>query len=309
LSPLLGISLKLLSALAFTLMAAGVKTLAARYPTGQLIFCRSFFALIPLLTWLAWQGPVVAALKTANLRGHLKRGIIGSCGMFCGFSALVFLPLPDATALGYTAPLAVVVLAALVLKERVRIYRWSAVTIGFVGVLIMLSPHLGADNLARGFSAGPAIGAAFGLAGALCAAFASIEVRILTKTERTGAIVFYFTIMTTLLGGATILLGWSMAPWQDAVLMVATGILGGLGQILLVQAYRYGDASLIAPFEYSTMLWAVTIGWFVFGDWPASAVLIGAAIVIASGIYVILREQQLGLLKREQREVGSSRAT
>jgi drug/metabolite transporter (DMT)-like permease len=91
--------------------------------------------------------------------------------------------------------------------------------------------------------------------------------------------------------------------------MVAVGILGGLGQIFLVQAYRYGDASLIAPFEYSTMLWAVAIGWFVFGDWPATTVLVGAAIVIASGIYVILREQQLGLLKREQREVGPPRAT
>ena len=262
-----------------------------------------------MLAWLAWQGPVVAALKTDNLRGHLKRGVIGSTGMFCGFSALHFLPLSDAVALGYAAPLAVVVLAALVLKERVRIYRWSAVTIGFAGVLIMLSPHLAAGNLASGLAAGPAIGAAFGLAGAFCSAFASIEVRLLTKTERTGAIVFYFTLLTTALGGATIMLGWTVPTLQDAALMVAIGILGGLGQIFLVQAYRYGDASLIAPFEYSTMLWAVGIGWFVFGDWPVNAVLIGSAIVIASGIYVILREQQLGLLRREQREIGSSRST
>jgi drug/metabolite transporter (DMT)-like permease len=100
LSPLFGISLKLASALAFTLMAAGIKAIAARYPTGQLIFCRSFFALIPLLIWLAWQGPVVAALKTGNLRGHLKRGVMGSTGMFLGFTALQFLPLSDAVAIG-----------------------------------------------------------------------------------------------------------------------------------------------------------------------------------------------------------------
>ncbi|GAU83961.1 DMT family transporter [Bosea sp. BIWAKO-01] len=306
-SPLLGITLKLISALSFTLMSAGIKAIAARYPTGELVFVRSFFALIPLLLWLGWRGEIPAALMTKNLRGHFKRGVIGSTGMFCGFVALSFLPLPDAVALGYAAPLAVVVLAALVLKERVRIYRWSAVTIGFIGVLIMLSPHLGSFQIAG--SNAPAIGAAFGLAGACCSAFASIEVRQLTMTERTGAIVFYFTLMTTTLGLFTILLGWRMPDLQDAALMVAIGILGGLGQIFLVQAYRYGDASLIAPFEYSTMLWAVTIGWFVFGDWPASAVLIGAAIVIASGIYVILREKQLGLLKRETREVGPTRAT
>jgi drug/metabolite transporter (DMT)-like permease len=309
LSPLLGISLKLISALAFTLMSAGIKAVSARYPTGQIVFCRSFFALIPLIIWLAWRSEFPSALRTSNLRGHLKRGVIGSTGMFLGFAALGFLPLPDAVALGYAGPLVVVVLAALILKERVRIYRWTAVTIGFLGVLLMLSPYLGGETLARGFSGGPAIGAALALAGAFCSAFASIEVRLLTSTERTGAIVFYFMVMTATLGLATSLLGWAMPNWQDALLLFAIGIMGGLGQILIVQAYRYGDASLIAPFEYSTMLWAVAIGWFLFGDWPAMAVLIGAVIVVASGIYVILREQQLGLLRRETREAGSSRGT
>lgn len=307
-SPLLGITLKLVSALAFTLMSAGIKSIAVRYPTGELVFVRSFFALIPLLLWLAWRSELPTALRTSNLRGHLKRGVFGSTGMFCGFAALQFLPLSDAVALSYAAPLAVVVLAALVLKERVRIYRWSAVTIGFVGVLIMLSPHLG-SGLGRGLEAGPALGAVLGLAGAFCSAFASIEVRQLTRTEKTGAIVFYFMIMTSLLGLSTIAFGWPMPDLRDALMMVTIGILGGLGQILLVQAYRYGDASLIAPFEYSTMIWAVAIGWFWFGEWPAGTILTGAAIVIASGIYVILREQQLGLLKREQRETGSTRST
>jgi drug/metabolite transporter (DMT)-like permease len=307
LSPLLGISLKLLSALAFTLMSASIKAISTRYPTGELVFVRSFFAMIPLLLWLGWQGGVGAALRTRNLRGHLKRGMFGSTGMFCGFASLAFLPLSDAVAIGYAAPLLVVVLAALVLKERVRVYRWTAVGVGFVGVIIMLSPHLGVAS--HGAGNGPLIGVAFGLAGALCSSFASVEVRQLTRTEGTGAIVFYFMLLTSALGLSTIVFGWNMPGWQDAGMMVVIGILGGLGQILLVQAYRYGDASLIAPFEYSTMLWAVAIGWFVFGEWPVSAVLIGASIVIASGIYVILREQQLGLLKREQREVGSSRGT
>lgn len=309
-SPLLGISYKLVSAFTFTLMSAGIKLVATRYPTGEVVFFRSFFAMIPLIIWLAWRHEFPAALKTKNLRGHLKRGVIGSTGMFLGFSALQLLPLSDAVAIGYAAPLAVVVLAALILKERVRIYRWTAVTVGFAGVLLMLSPHLGVDALARGFSGGPAIGAMLALGGACCSAFASIEVRLLTNTERTGAIVFYFMMLTSVLGLATSLLGWQMPGWQDALLLVAIGVLGGLGQILLVQAYRYGDASLIAPFEYSTMIWAMALGWFVFGEWPVTAVLIGSAIVVTSGIYVILREKQLGLLKRETREVGpSSRST
>jgi len=302
LSPLLGISLKLISALAFTLMSAGIKSISARYPTGEIVFIRSFFAMIPLLIWLAWRAELPAALKTDNMRGHIKRGIMGSTGMFLGFAALQFLPLSEAVAISYAGPLVVVVLAALILKERVRIYRWSAVTIGFIGVLVMLSPHLGAAAHPIGGNA--AIGAALGLGGALCSAFASVEVRLLTSTERTGAIVFYFMLLTSLLGLSTIMLGWNMPDLQDGLTMIAIGVLGGFGQILIVQAYRYGDASLIAPFEYSTMLWAVAIGWFWFGEWPAMTILIGAFIVISSGIYVILREHQLGLARREQREVG-----
>jgi len=308
LSPLLGISLKLLSALSFTLMSAGIKTLASRYPTGELVFFRSFFALIPLIIWLAWRHEFPEALKTNNLRGHLKRGVIGSTGMFLGFAALHLLPLSDAVAIGYAAPLIVVVLAALILKERVRIYRWTAVAVGFLGVLLMLSPHMGAESFGHGLSGGPAIGALLALAGAFCSAFASVEVRLLTHTEKTGAIVFYFMSLTSLLGLLTLALGWTVPDLKDFVLLVTIGVLGGLGQMLLVQAYRYGDASLIAPFEYSTMIWATALGWFVFGEWPVLAVLLGSLIVIASGIYVILREQQLGLLKKETREAGPSRS-
>lgn len=288
-------------------MSGAIKSISARYPIGEIVFARSFFAMIPLLIWLAWRAELPAALKTSNLRGHLKRGIMGSTGMFCGFAALHFLPLSEAVAIGYAAPLVVVVLAALILKERVRIYRWSAVAVGFLGVLIMLSPHLGATAHPLGSAA--TIGAALGLGGAFFSAFASIEVRQLTETERTGAIVFYFMMLTSLLGLSTSLLGWTAPGWADGLLMILIGILGGLGQIFLVQAYRYGDASLIAPFEYSTMLWAVAIGWFWFGEWPAQTILLGAVIVIGSGIYVILREHQLGLARRAQREAGPSRIT
>lgn len=306
-SPLTGIILKILSALAFTLMSAVAKVISSRYPVGEIIFCRSFFALFPLIVWLQWRGELPSALHTKNIGGHLKRSLIGSLGMFCGFSALALLPLPDAVAIGYAAPLMVVVLAAIVLKERIRMYRWSAVVIGFIGVLIMLSPHLDASDLARGLSPGPTLGAALALMGAFCSAGATIEIRRLTTTEKTGAIVFYFMAMTTLLGLATSLLGWTMPDRMDAGFLVLIGILGGFGQIMLTQSYRFADTSLIAPFEYTTMIWAVAVGWFFFGEVPVKAIAIGSAIVVLAGLFVIWREHHLGLLRRETREAGPNR--
>ncbi len=307
--PFVGISLKVLSALVFTLMAAGLKTVSTRYPIGELVFFRSAFAIVPLLIWLSWRGEFVSAVRTNNVGGHFLRGIIGSCGMFAGFVALSFLPLHDAIAIGYAAPLIVVVLAAVMLKETVRAYRWTAVVIGFVGVLIMLSPHLGAGLSSRELQAGTGIGALFALFGACCSAGAAIQVRRLTATEKTGAIVLYFSLLTTLLGLSTVVLGWRMPVGPDAVLLVSIGILGGIGQILMTQSYRYADTSIIAPFEYTTMIWALLIGWFAFGDLPTLTISIGAGIVAAAGMFVLWRERQFGLVRQEVQASASQRVT
>lgn len=306
--PFLGITLKVLSALAFTLMSAGIKLVSDRYPTGEIVFFRSFFALLPLLVWLSWQGDLINSVRTRNLKGHLLRGVIGSCGMFSGFIALSYLPLPDAVTIGYAAPLMVVVLAALMLGETVRAYRWSAVVIGFVGVLVMVSPHFGASALARGLSGGPAVGALFGLLGAACAALATIQVRRLTQTERTGAIVFYFSVLSSLLGLSTIFLGWRAPTMPEWGILLGIGILGGIGQILLTESYRHADASLIAPFEYTTMIWAFLFGWFVFGELPGRTVLIGGAIVAGAGMFVLWRERRLGLKRAKEVEMSSQRS-
>jgi drug/metabolite transporter (DMT)-like permease len=308
-TPFFGIALKVLSALAFTLMSAGVKTVSADYPTGELVFFRSAFALVPLLAWLAWQGDLINAVRTSNIAGHLLRGLIGTCGMFASFVALSYLPLPDAVAIGYAAPLITVVLAAVVLKETVRAYRWTAVVIGFAGVLIMLTPHLNASALARGLSAGPAVGVVFALFAAFCAAGATIQVRRLTQSEKTGAIVLYFSLMTTVLGLATVVLGWRQPGPGDLALLVFTGILGGVGQILLTQSYRYADTSLLAPFEYTTMIWALLTGWFIFGELPQTAVLSGGLIVSLAGLFVIWREHRLELIRVKDVEVASQRPT
>ena len=175
---------------------------------------------------------MVNAVRTHNLKGHLLRSIIGATGMILGFSALSYLPLTEAVAIGYAAPLIVVVLAALLLRETVRAYRWTAVGVGFLGVLIMLSPRLGAGDLAEGAS----VGALFAIGAAFCTAGATIQVRRLTATERTGAIVFYFTAVTTLIGLSTAAFGWVMPTPRDFAMLVGIGILGGIGQILLTQS-------------------------------------------------------------------------
>lgn len=313
--PFYGIFLKTLSALSFTCMAAivkyvGVGGVATLPPLGELIFFRSFFALVPVILWLAYARPLSAAFVTQNLKGHIRRGLIGSGGMFFGFTALSYLPLPDATALSYAAPLLSVLLASLLLKEVIRIYRWTAVVIGLIGVIIMLLPHL---SLASG-GAGHWRGVLFALAGATCAAFAMIEVRRLTETEHTGAIVVYFSLTTTVMSLVTFALGfvypeyaWVWPSARDFAVLALIGMFGGVGQILLTHCYRFADASIIAPFDYTSMVWALLIGWLVFDQIPDSFVLIGAAIVMGSGIFVILRERALGIERKRQRRAGGQR--
>jgi drug/metabolite transporter (DMT)-like permease len=299
--PLLGISLKVVSALVFTMMSATLKTLTARYPIGEVVFFRSAFALLPLLIWLRWQGDLINAVRTKNVIGHFRRGFIGTTSMYLGFAALAYLPLHDAIAIGYASPLMAVILAALVLNETVRAYRWSAVAIGFIGVLIMLSPYLSTGTFAGSLNTGPTLGALFALAGAFCSAGAMIQVRQLTATEKTGAIVFYFFIMASSLSlCTTIVIGWLMPDPVDLALFVLVGFLGGIGQILVTQSYRYADTSVIAPFEYTTMIWALLFGWFMFDDLPTLTMLTGAAIVTATGLFIVWREHSLGLLRKKE---------
>jgi drug/metabolite transporter (DMT)-like permease len=305
--PLLGISLKVLSALVFTMMSATLKALTARYPVGEVVFFRSAFALLPLLAWLMWQGDLINAVRTRNIVGHFKRGIIGTSAMYLGFAALSYLPLHDTIAIGYASPLIVVILAALLLKEKVRAYRWSAVAVGFIGVLIMLSPYLRIETFTGSLYGGPTLGALCALLGAFCSAGAMIQVRRLTATEKTGAIVFYFFILASALSLCTAIFGWRMPDAMDLALFVVGGILGGIGQILLTQSYRYADTSVIAPFEYTTMIWALLFGWLVFGDLPTLTMLIGAAIVAATGVFIVWREHRLGMMPVKELEAASQR--
>ena len=300
-NPPLGIGLKIASTIVFTLMLACVKLLADTVPQGQIVFARSFFALAPIVGMLLWQGELKPSLRTERPWLHVSRGMVGVTSMALGFTALSMLPLPEAMTISYAAPLLIVVLAALVLKERVRLFRWTAVAIGFVGIVVILWPRL---TLVRSgaFTDAALIGAGLALAAALFSAFAAIHVRNLTRTEGTGTIVFYFSVTSAVLALASLPFGWIVPSGPDAALLVLSGLLGGIGQIMMTAAYRHADAATIAPLEYVSILWGLAIGYFLFAEVPHPSVILGGAIVVAAGIVIILRERQLGLQRAMQRK-------
>ena len=297
--PLRGIALKLGSVLIFIVMSAMIKTTSAHVPGGQAVFFRSFFAIPVIVGWLLWRRELSSGLRTDNPLGHVWRGFAGTVAMGLGFASLGYLPLPEVTAIGYAAPLLVVIFAAMFLGEDVRLFRLSMVVLGLIGVIIVLSPRI-STGTDLGYK--ETLGAVVTLGAAACTALAQIFVRKLVHEERISAIVFWFSITSTILGLLTLPFGWVVPSLREAVLLVSIGLLGGLGQILMTSAYRHADASLIAPFEYVSMLLALAIGWFIFGEAPTMVMLLGAALVILAGILIIWRERQLGLERSRQRK-------
>jgi drug/metabolite transporter (DMT)-like permease len=287
-----GIALKLASLLLFALMSALIRGFGDTIPVGQVVFFRSVFAIVPVVIIFAARRELVTAVRTHRLMGHLGRGVISIFAVFLSFASLQRLPLVDATAISFAAPLIVVALAALILKERVRAYRWGAVAIGFCGVIVMLTPYLDLDSAV---ATGPAIGALFALLAAFCNAGTVIETRRLTATETTSAIVFYFSLFCMLAGLVTLPFAWHPPTELEFAKLVAIGVLAGVAHILLTEGYRFAPASLLAPFEYTAMVWAFMLGYVMFGETPTLAVLIGAVIVAASGLFVIWREHLLGI--------------
>lgn len=299
--PLRGIAFKLGSVLVFIVMSAMIKATADHVPAGQAVFFRSAFAIPVIVLWLMLRRELATGLRAVNAMGHVWRGFAGTCAMGLGFAGLGYLPLPEVTAIGYAAPLLTVIFAAMFLGEDVRLFRLSCVALGLIGVLIVLSPRLTVLDGGAGHT--EAFGAMLVLGGAVFAALAQVFVRKLVQTEKTPAIVFYFSLTATLLSLVTIPFGWVAPAPLELALLIGAGLLGGIGQILLTSSYREADASLVAPFDYASMLFALAIGWFVFAEMPTLTMLMGAAIIITAGILIIWRERKLGKDRAAARKV------
>jgi drug/metabolite transporter (DMT)-like permease len=221
--------------------------------------------------------------------------------MFSYFAALTYLPLADVTAISFTSPLFVVALAALVLGEQVHVYRWSAVAVGFVGVLIMVSPHLGIGSV--GGAGSSAYGVFFAFAAAVFSAFAMIAIRRMTSTESATAIALYFQLTCATVGAATLPFAWVTPDTKGLLLLMLMGVMGGFGQLFMTNSYRFAQASVIANFDYVAMIWAILLGWLLFGELPAPAVYAGSVIVSGAGLFIAWRERQLGIEYARERAV------
>ncbi len=300
-NPMRGITLKVISVFFFVIMTTMLKA-TETVPSGEMVFFRSFFALIPVLGYLAWKNRLHQAFTTKRPFGHILRGLVGVTSMSLGFFALTRLPLPEATAINYATPLLIVIFSAVLLHERVHVFRWTAVMVGLVGVVIILWPRLTVFSGGEALGDAEAVGAIAALLAAVVSAFAQMAVRNLVHTERTEAIVTYFFISASVLSLMTLPFGWVWPTPEQAALLVGAGFFGGLGQLLMTSSYRYADMSVIAPFEYVSLLLTILIGFFIFAEVPTVTMVVGALVIIGSGIAVILREHWLGLDRIKAKE-------
>ncbi|MBV1895878.1 MAG: DMT family transporter [Rhodobacteraceae bacterium] len=298
--PVLAVMLKLSAIFLFTLLGALIKATSDQVPPGEAMFFRSFFAFPIIIIWLLVQGNLQHALKTKQPMRHFMRGIIGTTAMGLTFAGLGMLPLPEVTAIGYATPIFTVILAAIILKERIRIIRISAVAIGLVGVLIMVWPRLnGTSNLGDTAT----LGAMLILGATIARSFVQIHVRQMVQTDHPAAIVFYFSLIASTLSLLTVPFGWVVPDLHTVSLLVLAGFLGGVSQIMVTSSYRFGSASMLAPVDYSSMLFAILIGYVWFNELPTLLMLAGASLVVAGNILVIWREHQLGLERSKARAV------
>ncbi|WP_299296918.1 DMT family transporter [uncultured Tateyamaria sp.] len=286
------IGLKLLAVFLFMVMAAMIKAATQNVPAGQAVFFRSFFAMPIILAWIWQRGEMREALVPVNLTGHIWRGLFGTSAMALTFGGLALLPLPEVTAIGYATPIFTVILAAVMLGERVRIFRITAVGLGLVGVMIVLWPRLSIGTDALSTAAG--LGAVMVLGASLLRAVVQIHIRTLVKTEHTAAIVFYFSLTATVLSLISIPFGWVAPSTVDAGLLIGAGLVGGVAQILVTASYRFGAASMLAPFDYASLIFAALIGYVIFAELPTTPTVIGASLVVLGGVLIIWRERQLG---------------
>lgn len=299
----MGIGLKVASVLLFVGMSSFIKA-SGQLPAGQIVFYRSFFAILPVVFYLAWRGDLASAIQTKRPMAHVMRGSIGVCSMGLSFFALTRLPLPEAITINYAQPLLVIVFSALFLGEVIRAYRWSAVAVGLVGVLIVSWPKLSLFGSGAALGSDELAGVMAALGAAALSAIVMLQIRNLVQTEKSAVIVIWFSMIASLAGLLSLPFGWAqLDAWQIGFL-VSAGFCGGVAQILMTEAYRHAEASVVAPFEYTSIILAIAVGYLAFGEPPTVHIVVGGAIVIAAGVFIVWRERQLGIERSKARKAS-----
>jgi drug/metabolite transporter (DMT)-like permease len=288
---LLGIAMRAASATTFAAMAALLKGASTRgVSTAVMIFYRNAWALVVVAAWIS-LGPGWSAVKTRAPMAHLTRSTIGLISMLLTFGAIALLPLGEATTLTYAAPILATLLSGLVLRERIGPRRWAAVAVGFIGVVLVARPGDGITTI--GLSVG--IAAAFGQSAVM------ITVRQISRTEQTAAIVFWFTIFTTIAGALMLPFVGHTHDLITYAMLAGAGLLGGAAQLSMTASLRFAPVSVVVPLDYLQIVWGILIGWLVFLTPATPLMLAGATLITASGIYTAYRERQRGLVPAEAR--------
>lgn len=271
----------LLSLFMLTCSDAATKWLGAGYPAGQIICFRAVFSLIPIGIMISLHGGM-ASLRIVDRRGQIWRAFYFALGTSLIAISMIVLPIADAAAILYAGPLIITALAVPMLKEQVGWRRWTAIAVGFGGIIIMLRPTPGAIQWLG----------LLPLAAAFCSSMRDIYARKLNATDTANSMMFWSAIATVLVAGISLLFAWTTPTLIDWLLMAVAGLFIGIGHYCMIEAYRYSEAAVVAPFKYSGILWAVIFGYFVWGDIPDAFIITGGAIVIASGLYILHRETQ-----------------
>jgi len=282
-NPVIGFSAMLLSILLFSLMDANVKWLGASYPTAQIMFFRCSVALVPVLVIIAMRGGI-GVLRTSQKKLHLLRSLMGISAMGLAFYAFSLMPLAEAVAIMHTTPLFITALSVLLLRERVGIRRWSAVFIGFIGMLLVVRPGAGVLES----------GSLYMLMAAFLIGCTSIVIRHLGKIDDPVCITFYFTVTGVILSLFGMLLqGWETPLAKDLALLVLVGLLGGMAQYLMTLSYQHMELGIVAPLKYLTIVFSGGIAYLVWGEIPDVQTVFGIGIISLTGLYTLHREMLL----------------
>jgi len=271
----------------FALMDAVLKTLSARYPVLQIAALRGMTAMPLVLLYIAWRGAWHTVFKV-RWPLHLLRGVLGIAMLSLFTLGVRELPLSAAYTLFFISPLLITMLSVPVLKERVPAAHWWLIGVGFVGVLIALLPS--GEDLQSGFVT---VGGLATLGAALCYAIAAVTGRLASRTDSSESMVLWMMVLMSLGAGLLAWPDWVAIQRGDAPLLLALAITGFCGQLAITEAFRHGQASAVAPFEYSALAWGLGLDWLIWQTLPASHTWWGAAIIVGSGLYLVRREKRI----------------
>ena len=272
----------LISVIFFSVMEILVKFLSSSYPIGELVFFRGFFGLLPII-FVMPKKKFFQNFKTKKIKLHIFRTITGCFALISIFFSLKYLPLADAISITFAAPIFATIFSIFFLKEIVGKKRWFAVLIGFLGILIILKPGTSLFSI---YSIFPIL---------FCVGFAASAslIRILSKTDKNYLISFYYTAGLTLVSLFLDPLSWKIPLFKDCLLLISIGIIGSLGNIIITEAYRKSEISLITPIKYLNLIFAIVFGYFLFNEVPEYSTLIGSVFIIVSTVIIFIRERRL----------------